>query len=464
MTSKTQLVINHIQDNINWQIYKKGERIPAVRELAKTLNVSAYTVSQAYDKLVAQGIIYAKQGSGYYVSSPTQQVLAKVDVPVLNQNVLDTGWLLQHLFNDFPASHCSGSGLLSPEWLYPQNHIIRAHKKVSQHMNFVYGYGSLQGYLPLREQLSRQLADINILAHPDAMVTTSGVSSAIETIARAMCQSGDYVLVDDPTWFWIIGCLQQLGLNVIGVNRNSHGVDIAQLQQILESYRPKLYITNSVLHNPTSFNLPPNNIFEVLRLMAEYDCYIVEDDVYRYFIEDNNVMRYATLDGLQRVFYVTGVSKVLGGNWRVGLVCCPQAKLEAVLRQKMLTNMTCPELTERTICEIWQDNAYKKHLLTMQRRLREAHETLKKSLNEIGLVYPNHTMQGLFVWLNVGVDSKALALQAYKDGWIVAPSHLFSPTAKDNTHIRLNVTRTSPAFLKWLKSYLQTVNSQQAYK
>ncbi len=64
MTSKTQQVINHIQDNIHWQIYKKGERIPAVRELAKTLNVSAYTVSQAYDKLVAQGIIYAKQGSG----------------------------------------------------------------------------------------------------------------------------------------------------------------------------------------------------------------------------------------------------------------------------------------------------------------------------------------------------------------------------------------------------------------
>ncbi|MBX4420611.1 aminotransferase class I/II-fold pyridoxal phosphate-dependent enzyme, partial [Mycobacterium tuberculosis] len=79
------------------------------------------------------------------------------------------------------------------------------------------------------------------------MVTTSGVSSAIETIARAMCQPGDYVLVDDPTWFWIIGCLQQLGLTVIGVNRNSHGVDIAQLQQILENYRPKLYITNSVL-------------------------------------------------------------------------------------------------------------------------------------------------------------------------------------------------------------------------
>ena len=38
MTSKTQQVINHIQDNIHWQIYKKGERIPAVRELAKTLN------------------------------------------------------------------------------------------------------------------------------------------------------------------------------------------------------------------------------------------------------------------------------------------------------------------------------------------------------------------------------------------------------------------------------------------
>lgn len=121
----------------------------------------------------------------------------------------------------FLPLHCSGSGLLSPEWLYPQNHIIKAHKKVSQSMNLVYGYGNLQAIYRW-QQLSRQLADINILAHPDAMLTTSGVSSAIETITRAMCQSGDYVLVDDPTWFWIIGCLQQLGLNNIGVNRNSH--------------------------------------------------------------------------------------------------------------------------------------------------------------------------------------------------------------------------------------------------
>lgn len=45
--------------------------------------------------------------------------------------------------------------------------------------------------------------------------------------------------------------------------------------------------------------------------------------------------------------------------------------------------MTCPELTERTICEIWQDNAYKKHLLTMQRRLRDAHETLKNRLMKL---------------------------------------------------------------------------------
>ena len=455
MTSKTQQVINHVNDNIHWQIYKKGERIPAVRELAKTLGVSAYTVSQAYDKLVAQGVLYAKQGSGYFVAIPNQQALASIDVPVLNNNVLETGWLLQHLFNDFPASHCSGSGLLSPDWLYPQNLLLKGHKNACKTLNFVYGYGSLQGYLPLREQLSRQLADINIFAHADSMVTTCGVSSAIEMIAKANCQVSDTVVVDDPTWFWIIGCLQQLGLKVIGVNRGEKGVDIAQLEDVLATYQPKLYITNSVLHNPTSFNLPPNNIFEVLRLMDKYDCYVVEDDIYSYFCDDKNVMRYATLDGLKRVFYVTGVSKVLGGNWRVGLICCPQAKLEAILRQKMLSNMTCPEMTERTICEIWQDNAFKKHIATMQRQLRDAHYALKQQLADINLNYPNHSMQGLFVWLDVDVDSKALALQAYKDGWLVAPSHLFSPTAKHNTHIRLNVTRTTSAFLAWLKDYLK---------
>ncbi|MFW2177744.1 MULTISPECIES: PLP-dependent aminotransferase family protein [unclassified Moraxella] len=457
MMTKTQLVINHIIDNIQWQIYRVGSKVPSVRVLAKELGVSPYTVVTAYDSLVAQGYLTAIKGSGYFVATPNQpqqSPTSAVNLPTMTGNVLETSWLLQHLFNNTPAERASGTGLLSSDWLYPADKLAKAHKKASQSLQFVYNYGNIQGYLPLREQLARQLAESHIHTHPETMLTTTGVSSAIELIARAMCKVGDTVLVDDPTWFWIIGCLQQLGLNVIGIERNEKGINLDELEQALNTYRPKLYITNSVLHNPTGYNLPPSNVFDVLKLMEQHDCYIVEDDVYHYFCEDKTAMRYATLDGIKRVFYVTGVSKILGAGWRVGLIASPEQHLEKLLRQKMFSNMTTPELTERPIYQIWQDSYYKKHLSQIQQRLSLAHASLQQRITQIGLSYPTGVRQGLFAWVDVGMDSRELALQAHKDNWLVAPSHLFSPTARYQTHIRLNVTRTSDEFLAWLKAYL----------
>lgn len=473
MTSKTQLVKRHITDKIHWQVYHPGERIPSVRGLASQLEVSPYTVSQAYDELVAQGVIYAKVGAGYFVSLP-QAVSQAIAMPSLGDNVLDTSWLLSHLFNDVPKQRASGSGLLPKEWLMPEASLRLASKKATKSLDYVYGYGQLQGYQGLREQFARQLADINIYAHASSMLTTAGVSAGIEMIVRALCQIGDSVLIDDPSWFWIIGCLQNLGMNVIGVKRTPEGVDLAQLEQLLEAYQPKLYITNSVLHNPTSYSLTPPNAVAVLSLMQKHNCYIVEDDIYRDFYDassNRQLLRYATLCGFgshnsqanQRVFYLGGVSKILGGNWRVGLLCCPEKHLEAVLRQKMLINMTCPEITERIICHVWQDPAYAKHISSLQQRIAKAHHRLIKRLEMLGLAPHPQCQPSLFIWIDVEVNTADLALAAHQDGWLVAPSHLFSPTGTHGTHIRLNLPTTSDAFLEWLGDYLKE-HAQQTTK
>lgn len=465
MTTKTALVQTHVIEKIQWQIYHPNTRIPSVREMATALGVSPYTVSQAYDSLVAQGYLTSRQGSGYFVREPkTTTNTPAIGLPNMTGNVLDTGWLMTHLFSDLPRTRATGSGLLPSDWLMPKKYMLSASRKVMNELGYVYDYGHIQGYHGLREQFARQLDDMGIHAHPSMMVTTSGVSAGIETITRAMCQTGDTVLVDDPSWFWIIGCLQNMGLNVVGVQRTAEGVDLTQLQQVLEQYRPRLYISNSVLHNPTSYNPTPTNVYAVLKLMEEYDCYIVEDDIYSYFNPDNSMVRYATLDGFQRVFYLSGVSKVLGGNWRVGIAVCPEAHLQAVLKQKMFTNMTCPEMTERTIAHIWQDSAYNKHLNRMQKRLANAHAELLKSLQKHGFTPPHNSNPCLFLWLDVGVDSAELALQAHKEGWLVAPSHLFSPTGRFKTHIRLNVTRTSEEFLKWLRGYVDSLDSVEETK
>lgn len=282
-----------------------------------------------------------------------------------------------------------------------------------------------------------------------------GIATAITTLCQYLLQPGDAVMVDDPGWFWLIGCLQQQGLRVLGVQRDEQGPNIAQMQHWLHTERPRLYITNSVLHNPTSYLLHPARAHQVLQLLNEYDAYLLEDDVYGALAPDVAAVRYATLDQMQRVFYVGGVSKILGGSWRVALMCCPAEHTDGLLRQKMLGHMVCPEINERMVYQLLQSGHYRHHVTQLQQRLAAAHQRIRHRLHDIGLTYPPHTHPGLFIWLDTGVDTTEMALAASEDQWLLAPGHLFSPQRQNSTHTRINVSRCPEPFLEWLGTYIR---------
>lgn len=193
---------------------------------------------------------------------------------------------------------------------------------------------------------------------------------------------------------------------------------------------------------------------QVLSLLREFDVYLLEDDAYSAFSPDAATIRYAALDQMQRVFYVSGVSKILGGSWRVALLCCPPEHTEGLLRQKMLTHMVCPEINERMVCRLWQSSHYRKHQQHLRARLLQAHHRIRQGLHDIGLSYLPHTHPGLFVWLDTGVDTTEMALAASQAQWLLAPGHLFSPQHHPSTHTRINVSRCPDAFLSWLGGYI----------
>ncbi len=117
-TNKNQAVCDWVLEKIHWQIYLPGQRIPSVRALAKKLEVSTFTVAQAYDRLTAHGHLTAVRGSGYYVNRINPHNNRRIDrhgdkntppLTTLNDNVLQTEWLLGHLFNE--AGNCRQRGL-----------------------------------------------------------------------------------------------------------------------------------------------------------------------------------------------------------------------------------------------------------------------------------------------------------------------------------------------------------------
>lgn len=453
--TKTAAVAEWLQQRIDWQIYLPNQRVPSVRKLAKLLNISNFTVIQAYEQLVAINVLMAKPSSGYYVnavmhSAPTHD-LKKV---AAKYPVIDTRWLVQQVFSNIPHHRSPGVGTLPSDWVRNDKMEWAIRQVTQQADSFIYNYGDIQGYLPLRQQLVQHLNTQGMQTHADNVITTAGVSQAVTMAAQLLTQAGDTVLVDGPGWYWLASCLQQQGLNVIAVQRDHQGPNIEQMQKLFITHRPKLYLTNSVLHNPTSYNLHPARAHQVLNLIHEHDAYIFEDDLYAAFVPNGQALRYASLDQFERVLYATGFSKSLASGWRVGMLVCPDKFIDEVLRIKTLNNLNTPEFGERVIHRLWTHGEYRRQIKKVQQQLYAAHQRMREALPKIGLVYPEHAQAGIFLWLDTGMDTGPLALAAYQDGWLVAPGQLFHPDASPSTHLRLNVSTTSDEFLKWLGAYL----------
>ena len=149
--SKTAAVIEWIQQRIDSQVYKPYQRVPSIRKLATILGVSSFTVTQAYEQLVATNVLMAKPNSGYYVLPQSNQ---NRSIEILDKKaVVDTSWLVQQMLNDVPNHRAPGSGELPVEWI-KNDRMQWAVRQVNQDIDsFIYNYGEIQGYLPLREQL-----------------------------------------------------------------------------------------------------------------------------------------------------------------------------------------------------------------------------------------------------------------------------------------------------------------------
>ena len=144
------------------------------------------------------------------------------------------------------------------------------------------------------------------------MLTASG-TQAIDLICRLLLKPGDTVLVDDPCYFNFRALLRAHQVRIVGVPYTPTGPDMAAFEASLTAERPRLYITNSALHNPTGATLSPQAAHRLLSAASAHDLTIIEDDIFADF-EPEPSSRLAVLDGLNRVIRIGSFSKTLSAS------------------------------------------------------------------------------------------------------------------------------------------------------
>jgi DNA-binding transcriptional MocR family regulator len=298
------------------------------------------------------------------------------------------------------------------------------------------GYGDPAGDPRLRQALAQRLADLGLRAGPAQIVTTVGATHGLDIVARTLLAPGDAVLVDDPGWGVEFARLTRLGMRLLPVPRGPEGPDLALMQRLAAGHRPRLYVTVPVLHNPTGQSLSAAAAHQLLLLAAAHDFTIVEDDTYAW-LAPPHATRVAQLDGLKRTVYVSGFSKILVPQWRVGYVAAAPALAERLVDSKMLATLTTPAPLEQAVAWCLEQGLLRRHAERVATRLAAARTRTVRLAREAGCRF-EAPPRGLFGWLDVGADTERLAHWLLDEGWLTAPGSLFHATPRPGTLMRVN--------------------------
>jgi len=434
-------IVAGIERQIDDRHLRPGTKLPSIRSFAESYNVSRFTVVEAYDRLVAMGCLQSRRGAGFYTAVASVAVETKHPAPSDNhKRNEELVWLIRRLLEADENTILAGGPWLPNSWLDEAG--IRQSLNVLARKNGAYliEYGHPFGYLPLREHLALMLAGIGIAAHPGQILLTQGTSQALRLIIRYLLKPGDAALVDDPGYYNMFGNLRMQGVQMLAVPRNPDGPDIAILESLAAAHRPKVYFTQSVMHNPTGTDMATHVTFKVLQAAERHNFTVVEDDIFC-DLQVKATPRLATLDQLNRVIYARSFSKTLSGSLRVGFVACSQDIANELADIKMLTSITSSPFTERLIYRMLVDGHYRKYLSRLQQRLGEVRRDVVRAFEQIGLELFAEPADGMFVWARFPHidDSLALAEAAQRDGIMLAPGTVFRPHLERSPWMRFNV-------------------------
>jgi DNA-binding transcriptional MocR family regulator len=437
-TPLTDQIVAAIKGQIDDRHVRPGARLPSLRSLAESCTVSRFTVVEAYDRLVAMGYLQSRRGAGFYAAAPAGVALPTP--PEGHKRNEQLVGLVRRLLEADEHTVLAGGPWLPNSWLDEAG--IRQALNVLARKNGAHllEYGHPFGYLPLREHLALMLGGLGITAGPGQILLTQGTSQALELVIRHFLRPGDAALVDDPGYYNMYGNLRLQGVEMLAVPRNRDGPDVAVLESLAAARKPKVYLTQSVMQNPTGTDMSPHVAFRVLQASERHGFFVVEDDIFS-DLQVRATPRLATLDQLNRVIYVRSFSKTLSGSLRVGFVACAPDLAGELADIKMLTSITSSQFTERLVYLMLVDGHYRKYLARLHERLGEARVAVVRAFEQMGLELFVEPLDGMFVWARFPTiaDALPLAEAALREGLMLAPGSVFRPHLERSPWMRFNV-------------------------
>lgn len=439
--TKIETAMAAIRQRIAGRSLMPGEKLPSIRSFADLMQMSTSTIVEAYDRLAAEGFIQSRPGSGFYVASATIPLTLSEVGPKLDR-AIDPFWVSRQTLEASESALKPGCGWLPPSWL-PEKGIRKALRAVSRgDTSLLTEYGAPLGSLPLRQLIARRMADLGIETSLNQIMLTESGTQAIDLLCRLLLEPGDTVLVDDPCYFNFHALLRAHRANIVSVPYTPSGPDMELFEQTLAEHKPRLYITNSGIQNPTGATLSPAKAHRALKLAEQFGLTIIEDEIFADF-EHSVAPRLAAFDGLDRVIHIGSFSKTLSASVRCGFVAARSDWIEKLIDMKIATSFGGGNLAAELVFNVLRDGSCRKHMEALKLRLSRSMSEVNSRLKSLGIEPWLVPQSGMFLWSRLPdeINAADIARDALSKNIVLAPGNVFSLSQSATSFLRFNVSQ-----------------------
>ncbi|MBQ4616762.1 MAG: PLP-dependent aminotransferase family protein [Clostridia bacterium] len=322
-------------------------------------------------------------------------------------------------------------------------------------------YGATEGYQPLRDHLKTYLREKYAVGNDnDEILITSGAQQVMELVAKTVCNAGDVVICESPSFIGSLNSFRSLGLKLVGVPVEADGMDVDALECALkENTNVRFIYTIPNFQNPAGVTMSMEKRRRVYELAKAYNVLIVEDNPYgdlRFAGEDVPAIK--TLDDEGLVVYAGSFSKVLASGLRVGYALAGKPLLAKMIVAKQGEDVHTTQWAQMVCHEFMTKYDFEAHLDRLRAVYNEKAQLMMDLLDEhlvpTGITY-HRPEGGLFIWCRLpdGVDMADFCTKAVKEHKVaVVPGSAFNVEGEHLQTFRVNYsTPTNEAMREGVK-------------
>ncbi len=451
----------HLERLIQDGLLAPGVKLPATRDLARTLGVNRATVVLAYEELVAAGLARAHVGQGTFVAPPARPEgpaparpappeRPAVDWPALYSRSARIVAAEDERRRAPVAAGTNGADVISfaggmpDSGLFPTDAFRRVlNEVIRQEGEALLQYYPVTGYPPLRRYLSSYLLRFGLEARPEEILIVNGSQQGFDLIARTFLNPGDAVAIEQPTYPRALRVFRAFGAELRPVDWTPEGPDPAAFERVAARHAPKLFYCQPSGHNPTVLAMSGEVARHLLAAAARHQVPIVEDgfDPGLHHGERPPTPLKA-LDRAGLVLYIGTFSKVLFPGLRLGWLLAPPPVIERLAAAKQLADLHTSALLQAAVHRFCERRLLERHAARVAREYTRRRCLLVEALARrmpggVSWTAPSGGFS-LLLTLPPGLSAEALLPRALERGVAFTPGAAFFVDGGGERTLRLS--------------------------